>query len=214
MFSFAHGLKDEIVINGEKLHMCLTYDTVLRFFELLNDEFFDESSRVVLGIQIFFGEDNGIPIEQYGDVLEQVIREYLVVERPSVVLASLENSTVIEKSKEHYSLTEDADVIFASFYFDYGIDLLERRGKLHWLKFKALLNNLSDESKLAQVIRIRQWKPSKHTSVEEKTEMRKLQKYYALGVSQKDAEELLYFNSLSGTEKEAFARNRLAELEE
>ena len=42
--------------------------------------------------------------------------------------------------------------------------------------------------------------------------MRELQKIYSLDVTQKDADELMYFNSLSGEEKEAFARKRLEEL--
>lgn len=216
MFTFAYGIEDTIEWQGERYELHMAYDTVLRFFDVWADGSLTEHTRFTFALQLFFGKNTpllGLPVEEQLQILQGVIQTCVLVEKPSVVKATLEKEDVTNEKKECYSLTEDADIVFASFYFDYGIDLLEQRGKLHWAKFKALLNNLSEESKLAQVIRIRQWEPNEQTTLEEKRQMKRLQKYYALGVSQKDAEELMYFNSLSGEEKEAFARKRLAELE-
>jgi len=216
MFSFAYGLEEVVEWQGKRYPLNLSYDNVLRFFDLLNDGTMTDRLRFRIAIQMFFGDESSIQElseEQKAQVIQEIIQKYILVEKPSVVMAALESEKTVE-NKEWYSLTEDADILFSSFYFDYGIDLLSQRGKLHWLKFKALLNNLSEKTKLAQVVQIRQWKPNEHTTLEEKRQMRRLQKYYELGISQKDAEELMYFNSLSGEEKEQFARKRLAELEE
>ena len=48
---------------------------------------------------------------------------------------------------------QDADVIYASFLREYGIDLLDT--SMHWAKFRALLSGLSEHSALAARMRIR-----------------------------------------------------------
>jgi hypothetical protein len=212
MFSFAYGIDNEIEIDGDIYNLNLAYDVVLRFFDLLADEEISEQSKTSIAMSLLFGKGNepAISTHQKLEVIKAVIQNHIMIEKPSVIFASLDQQH--EPEKEYYSLVEDADIIFASFFYDYKIDLFEQRGKLHWKKFKALLNGLSEKTKLSQVISIRKWKPGEHTSPEEDKQMRELQKIYSLDVTQKDADELMYFNSLSGEEKEAFARKRLEEL--
>lgn len=212
MFSFAYGIDNEIEIEGDIYNLNLAYDVVLRFFDLLADEEMSEQLKVSIAMTLLFGNGNepDISFRQKTEVIKAVIQNHILIEKPSIVFASLDKQH--EPEKEYYSLVEDADIIFASFFYDYKIDLFEQRGKLHWKKFKALLNGLSEKTKLSQVISIRKWKPGEHTSPEEDKQMRELQKIYSLEVTQKDADELMYFNSLSGEEKEAFARKRLEEL--
>ncbi|MGM0238427.1 Gp15 family bacteriophage protein [Enterococcus sp. AZ103] len=214
MFSFAYGLEDKVEILGEVYQLNLSYDVVLRFLDLLSDKEISEKTRLNFSMKLLLGPPENLPplsIEDQAELINQVIQTQVLTEKPAAIFASMNKKETAEK--EYYSIEEDADIIFASFYYDYHLDLIEERGRLHWKKFKALLNGLSDKTKLAQVIGIRKWKPNKYTSPEEESQMKELQEYYSLGVSQKDAEELLYFNSLSGEEKEAFARKRLAELE-
>lgn len=212
MFSFAYGIDDRIEINGKIYKLNLAYDVVLRLLDLLNDREISANFQMETAFKLLFGTDAEIELslEEKLNVIKEIMKNYVLVEKPSVVFAS--NNRQSEPEKEYYSLTEDADLIFASFFYDYHIDLIEERGKLHWQKFRALLNGLSEKTKLSQVISIRKWNPTEHTSPEEKKQMRELQRFYSLDVNQKDAEELLYFNSLSGAAKEAFARKRLEEL--
>lgn len=212
MFSFAYGIDDRIEINGKTYKVKLAYDVVLRLIDLLNDHEMTIRFQMETAFKLLFGNEVEIDLslEEKSNVINEIMKNYVLVEKPSVVFAS--NNRQSEHEKEYYSLREDADIIFASFFYDYHIDLIDERGKLHWQKFRALLNGLSDKTKLSQVISIRKWKPTDHTSAEEKEQMRELQRFYSLDVNQKDAEELLYFNSLSGEEKEAFARKRLEEL--
>lgn len=49
---------------------------------------------------------------------------------------------------------QDADAIYASFWMDYGIDLLDVQ-EMHWAKFRALLSGLSDKTALCQRMALR-----------------------------------------------------------
>lgn len=51
---------------------------------------------------------------------------------------------------------EDGEYILASFWKDYGINLLEV--DMHWHIFRALFLGLSDDSKIKQIMSMRGWK--------------------------------------------------------
>ncbi|ARW19879.1 hypothetical protein S100892_01306 [Pediococcus pentosaceus] len=46
--------------------------------------------------------------------------------------------------------------------FDYNIDLVDTQGVMHWDKFKALFNNLSDKSPFQRIVSIRQTDPNEY----------------------------------------------------
>lgn len=51
------------------------------------------------------------------------------------------------------SLSEDADMIGAAFYHDYGIDLW--KDKIHWWQFYALLMSLEESDRIMQIMKYR-----------------------------------------------------------
>lgn len=70
---------------------------------------------------------------------------------------------------------QDAAVIYASFLQTYGIDLFEMQGKLHWLAFLALLQNLPADSAFGRLVAIRTApipKPTKHNQEQVKAILR------------------------------------------
>ena len=75
---------------------------------------------------------------------------------------------------------EDASDIYASFRMAYGINLFEEQGKMTWQEFSALLNGMPDNTPVARLIQIRDWKPKPHDPAEYKANMRKLQNKYRL----------------------------------
>jgi len=65
---------------------------------------------------------------------------------------------------------------------DYNIDLFEMQGKLHWHKFLTLLNSLSKDTKLVEVINIREQEvppPTKHNA-KERQRIMELKRIYRL----------------------------------
>src|SRR5699024_4123925 len=84
-----------------------------------------------------------------------------------------------EAKEKTYDLKQDAEYIYASFMSDYGIDLFEQQGKLHWDKFRALLSGLTDGSKFLRVIEIRTAElPKGKGTSNQREQMRKLKRIY------------------------------------
>ena len=96
----------------------------------------------------------------------------------------------------------DGEYIYASFFQDYGIDLIREQGRLHWKKFIALFQGLSDETKIKQVMRIRAMElpaPTKYNQKEIQNIM-EMKSYYALPVIGGGGQEGLarLFSALEG----------------
>lgn len=79
---------------------------------------------------------------------------------------------------------EDGDYIYASFMQDYGIDLVKEQGRLPWKKFLYLFNGLSADTKIKQVMRIREMEVPEFNGKNAKQiqEINELKSYYALPV--------------------------------
>ena len=58
-----------------------------------------------------------------------------------------------EVSKKSFDFEYDADLIYASFLQQYHIDLCDT--DMHWWKFKALLNGLTEDTQFAKVVQYR-----------------------------------------------------------
>ena len=85
---------------------------------------------------------------------------------------------------------QDSMYIYSSFMADYGIDLFEQQGKLHWWKFVSLLSGLSEKSKMREIMGIRSRplpEPNKYNQ-KEIANLIELKQYYALDISQDERE--------------------------
>ena len=77
-----------------------------------------------------------------------------------------------------YSFRDDADVIFASFYKEYGIDL--EKSDMHWYKFLALFRGLSDENPFKTLLKIRTADETKIKDAEKRRKLRELKSRYEI----------------------------------
>lgn len=84
-----------------------------------------------------------------------------------------------DNGKRVIDFAEDAQLIFASFLYDYGIDL-HTVENLHWHKFLALLKNLSADSPLMRVVRIRSFDTRSVKDSTRRSELKRLQREFAL----------------------------------
>ena len=90
---------------------------------------------------------------------------------------------------------EDGAYIYASFLPDYGIDLLDT--DMHWWKFTALFNSLSEDPKIKTIMGYRAYKkPPKNYNMN--TENEKLKKAWSLGqeFTEEEMNALEEFNNL------------------
>ena len=83
-----------------------------------------------------------------------------------------------DRAEPIMSFTEDEDLIFASFYSEYGIDLAQK--ELHWWQFLALLRGLSSDTALMRVIKIRTTRISDIKNPEQRQRLIRLKRTFAL----------------------------------
>lgn len=189
MLDLSRKLTDKLVIDDKEFPLDLSFDNILRLFEMWRDEDVPEFVKPHFGIRILTGETlEDFTVEEMSEVFNEVFEEHIslsTVEDNHVEydLAGNPMKTTASNGKQEqapYDIRYDGDYIYASFLQAYGIDLFDVQGKLHWKKFNALLSGLPEGTKFMEVIKIRKWKPQKGDSTEYKEEMRKLQKDYAL----------------------------------
>lgn len=189
MLDLSRKLTDTLVIDDEEFPLNLSFDNVLRLFEMWRDEGVPEFVKPHFGIRILTGETlEDFTVEEMSEVFNEVFEEHIslsTVEDNHVEydLAGNPMKTTASSGKQEqapYDIRFDGDYIYSSFLQAYGIDLFDVQGQLHWRKFNALLSGLPEGTKLMEVIKIRKWKPQKGDSSEYKEEMRRLQKDYAL----------------------------------
>lgn len=189
MLDLSRKLTDKLVIDDKEFPLNLSFDNVLRLFEMWRDEDVPEFVKPHFGIRILTGETlEDFTVEEMSEVFNEVFEEHIslsTVEDNHVEydLAGNPMKTTASNGKQEqapYDIRYDGDYIYASFLQAYGIDLFDVQGELHWKKFNALLSGLPEGTKFMEVIKIRKWKPQKGDSAEYKEEMRRLQKDYAL----------------------------------
>lgn len=184
MFNLAYPLIQTAVINGTTYEIDMSFDNILRLIDMLNDRTLTDRTQVATGLQMLIGTsldelDDDKRVEIFQALFVQAVQSEKE-EEEAVDIAGNPMPTVKQESKELYSLIEDAEYIYASFMQDYGIDLIDWQGKLHWRKFGALLAGLRDDTKFKKVLEIRQMKVPAKASPEEKKSILDAKRAYAL----------------------------------
>ncbi|EAE5892756.1 bacteriophage Gp15 family protein [Listeria monocytogenes] len=199
MLSLAFGVNDIYEYGGKEYKLDLAFDNVLRVIDLTEDNSLSDVFRANLAIDVLFVDDMPWPrsneedeyanIEEKSLVLIDIFTNYIVKENDDGLLYDIDGNKMPSATNNNddaeeiasYSLTQDADYIYASFLQDYNIDLLDSRGKMHWYKFRALLESLRDDTTIKTIIGIRQAElPSGKGTEKERNELIKLKNRYKL----------------------------------
>lgn len=193
MLDLSRKLTDELIIGSDSYPLNLAFNNILKIFEMWRDEEVPEVVKPHFALKMLLGKNfkviSDISVNEAMEIFEQIFEEH--IELKNIKDLSLEydlagnvmkssNNNSASSEKPIYDIVFDGDFIYASFLQAYSIDLIEAQGKLHWKKFNALLSGLPEGTKFVEVIKIRKYKPQKGESQDYITEMRKLQKEYAL----------------------------------
>ncbi|MCM2983852.1 bacteriophage Gp15 family protein [Niallia circulans] len=209
MFSLARKLQNSIDYNGVTYKLNLAFDNVLLVFDVLKDENIDDLFKVDVVMDLLLTQPHELEDEQMVELYTLIMETVILQGKKQEVKRDLAGNVIDEDEddKKLYSLEEDAQYIYASFLYDYQIDLIDQQGKMHWFKFNALLASLSDDTMFKRVIDIRQRMPNKHMTGEEKSNLMKLKQLYALKKSQEEIE----FEAMDLAEKQAYIKQKMAE---
>lgn len=165
----------------------LSFDRLIKIFELQEDDRFDDADKIALAFQILVVEP------------DRYRKRFNLLQLHEIVNAIIEmlQDERIEADGQHADIevvnyTEDAERIYASFLADYRIDLIEQIGILSWRKFVALFNNLGEKTPIMQAIIYRTCSlPSSKENAEERKRIKKLKRVYALKSHEKAEAERL-----------------------
>lgn len=209
MFSLARKLQNSIDYNGVTYKLNLAFDNVLLVFDVLKDENIDDLFKVDVVMDLLLTQPHELEDEQMVELYTLIMETVILQGKKQEVKRDLAGNVIDEDEddKKLYSLEEDAQYIYASFLYDYNINLFKEQGTLHWFEFNALLASLSDDTMFKRVIDIRQRKPNKHMTGEEKSNLMKLKQLYALKKSQEEIE----FEAMDLAEKQAYIKQKMAE---
>lgn len=175
MLSLTEELTQSIAYQGREYPIDLSYDNVLRFYQLLDDADFDEGEKIIAAFHIFFDEEAPDDPEFLMNVVK-LLGEYV---SDSPYGGDTANSQDDQAPIRYFSFQQDAPAIYASFMEQYGIDLIEEQGKLHWDKFKALLDGLGPDTQFRRIVAIRQ-RTTDGLEGEELAALMEQQQYYRL----------------------------------
>lgn len=189
MFDLVDELESTLIINGTEYTFDLSFDTVIKFYELLEDRRLKSFEKINKAFELFYFDDQN-PVESFSFEQKQTaieeISEYI---QKSPYSSSTDGNTAGNTEPEkYYSYSQDAGAIYSSFLADYGIDLLKEKGRMHYITFKSLLAGLSETTHFQRILAIRT-RSVAGMEGEELTSFLELQEYYGLD-SQKNVDHL------------------------
>lgn len=178
----AYPLTETVEIDGKEYNVNLAFDNVLRLIDMLNDEELDDATQIETGLYMLLGVELDYDIEKKEQIFYEIFRNTIGKDAEENHPVDIEGNPMPTKKEDKvYSLKQDAGYIFASFYQDYGIDLFEQQGKLHWDKFKALLDGLRSDTRFKEIVEIRTMElPSGKGTSKQRQKILKLKETYAL----------------------------------
>ena len=152
MLDLSRKLTDKLVIDDEEFPLNLSFDNVLRLFEMWRDEDVPEFVKPHFGIRILTGETlEDFTVEEMSEVFNEVFEEHIslsTVEDNHVEydLAGNPMKTTANNGKQEqapYDIRYDGDYIYASFLQAYGIDLFKancigKSSTLYFLDFQRV----------------------------------------------------------------------------
>lgn len=182
MLSLKQPLDDKIRIKGRDYHLDLSFDNVLRWYELIDDDSINEMGKILLAFEMFIPECKADADTQIQAI--QAISKYIAGEP--------DDGQETSDQTQYYSFSKDAEYIYASFLQEYGIDLIDQQGVMRWEKFIALFKGMRDNTKINQIIGIRATDIPSGSSEYEKAERERilqLKSAYALDSEQNRQEQ-------------------------
>ncbi|KYG28180.1 hypothetical protein AZF04_09770 [Alkalihalobacillus trypoxylicola] len=183
MLNLAYELENTIEIDGEYYDIDMSYDNVLRLYDLFNETDIDDAAQIEIAFQMLLNVEIDISIEVKSDIVTKIF-ENLISDKKSADNVDIKGNPMPESASSNdkvMSFKQDADYIYASFMQDYNIDLFEQQGKLDWRKFLALLDGLKKDTRLKEVIEIRTMEmPTGKGSSKQRDKIKKAKDAYKL----------------------------------
>ena len=141
MFDISKRMDDRLVLNGKEYQLFLSFDNVLKVFEMWSDDRFPVQIKPQLALVKLTDnpEFRHLDFETALNIYSEIFEKHIKSVKPSdaVERYDLEGNVIPKKPKDStddekplYSLKYDSEFIFSSFMQAYNIDLIEEQGKI------------------------------------------------------------------------------------
>lgn len=165
--SSADALPVTVEVSGRAFPIANDFRDGILFERLIHDRKVPDGTKLTLALGIWYGDC--IPADVKGAI--DAMMWFHRCGKPVIEE---------ESSGQSFSFAQDWDAIFAGFLSVYGIDLLDSTTRLHWWKFRSMLQALPDTTQFMQIIGYRNARITSGMSDEQKSHIRKMQRIYAL----------------------------------
>ena len=143
-------------------------------FELLmQDKELTKEEKIIQSLQLYYPNFN--EIKDFKTAINNILWFY----SGGKELANSNKKKNTRNNKQIYNYEFDAEYIYSAFMQEYKIDLQDIES-LHWWKFKALFNGLTEETQFVKIMGYRTIDISKIKDKKEKKRYKELQRLYAL----------------------------------
>ena len=182
MFVLNEKLETTVEIQDTTYEVDMSFDNVMLFLEIMEDQTLTDSQKVYYGIYTLLGCELELEMEEQTKVFQSLLENFINSGEEKEANVDLEGNVIpVAPRQKSYDLKEDAPYIYSSFRQAYGMNLFEEQGKLDWREFKTLLRDLPSDTKLKQVIDIRMRPYPKGKGMgEERRRLKELKRHYAL----------------------------------
>ncbi|HDR8155538.1 TPA: hypothetical protein QC057_004567 [Bacillus cereus] len=215
MFKLTDRNRDIYEWSGVSIELNLSFDNVLKLTELFDDPDIPKQIKPVIALNMLIVDKmllTQLDENQKEQLFLNVFKDKLGIDFSS---AGKKNETLKVNEESFpdipvFNFTIDAERIYASFLFDYGINLFEQQGKMQWDEFKALFDNLSEKSPMKTAIHYRTCEiPKKDkNNAEERKRIKKMKELYELPEAKaiREAMELAAFQKRMDAQKKQVER--------
>ena len=181
-FTLDKKLETEVEVEGEIYEVNMSFNNIIQFLDIMSHPHLGDGEKVYYGLYQLLGISFGLEGEKQMKLFDALVENFVHAGEDPELPVDLEGNVmpVAEKEKA-YDLTHDAGYIYSSFKQAYHMDLFEEMDRLDWRKFKTLLRDLPDKTKLKEVIdiRLRPYPKGKGMG-EERKRLKELKRHYAL----------------------------------
>ena len=181
-------LLDELPTKIEGIDINSDFRIMIMFELLMQDPKYNDKEKQIQSIPLFYPNLSQIKDPQ------KAITDMLWFYRCGIEIKNIGSNN---NSKQIYSYEYDSQYIYSAFMQQYNIDLQDI-DYLHWWKFKAMFENLNENTKFVEIMGYRNAKLSDFGKDKKtKEHYAKMQKIYALpDMRTKEQKEADFQNSL------------------
>ena len=174
------ALPHDVEIDGVRHAIDPGFRAMVRFELMMQDNTLSDESKIIRGLCAFYVDR--VP-DNVGKAVERLIWFY----RCGGQEAGSTKQTG-RAAMRAYSFEHDADMIYAAFFDQYGIDL--QQADLHWWQFKAMFRALRNDNEFVKIMGYRSMDIPDGMSREQKEFYRKMKELHKLPHSRAEQERL------------------------